>query len=756
MRMERRHITALRAEIEKDKEWKMMRRTGKRILAAVMSAGLILSAMDIPYTAAQETVISDESESAVVTQLLEQDETIDEESMKAIKGVLFSCTEYGLREYPGEAEGMVTMYSGQQLILKSYVIAEDGNGWYQVSVSVNGTKYEGYVEEAYVLCAEGDYQNSLPVQELNAVSEISDEQTEQEEAERLISMETQLQATSSDFEASIAAFPESYKSSLRALHAKHPNWVFVAQVTNIDWDTFIEAEMEPTRNLVPRSMDDAYKGKQSWAYNPETGEYIGLSGYNWVQASEEAVKYYADPRNFLTEDAVFQFELLTYNSNYQTEEGVEAIINGTFMSHITMADDVVTYAKAFCLAGAQTNVSPFMLAARVRQEQGAAGTSPLISGLYPGYEGYYNFFNIHAYGNTEAEIYANGLSYARENGWNTRYNSIAGGASILSANYISKGQDTLYLQKFDVDDSYYGLFSHQYMQNALGALNEGKTAYSVYQGMNILDNTFVFKIPVYTNMPVTASPRPDLAKVNEKEVKAFITRLYQNILKRDADEAGLLYWYTCLENGETAASVVAKFVNSEEFVKQKTTDADYVERMYKTMMNRSSDAAGKEYWLEVLQLGCSRRYVLSSFIGSPEFTEICSNYGVEKGRLAVKEGRDRNIELTKYVVRLYETALNRKPDNDGLNYWTEAIWTKTRTPYDAASQFIESAEFKSKQYSDKEYLTILYQTFFDRSPDKAGYAYWQEQLKAGMSRTQVLKHFAYSDEFKKITAGYGL
>ena len=89
--------------------------------------------------------------------------------------------------------------------------------------------------------------------------------------------------------------------------------------------------MTPERSLVPRSMDDSYKGKQSWAYDPITGEYKGLSGYNWVQASEAAVMYYADPRNFLTEDSIFQFELLTYNSNYQTEAGVEAIINGTFM-----------------------------------------------------------------------------------------------------------------------------------------------------------------------------------------------------------------------------------------------------------------------------------------------------------------------------------------------------------------------------------------------------------------------------------------
>lgn len=740
-----------------------MRKRRNQILAAVLSATLMLSATGISSTYAQETVQGAET-SDVLTELLAQDQTVDEAAIDQIKAILFNCTDYNLREYPGGKDMGITLYSGQQLVLLSYVIAEDGSGWYQVSVSVNGTVSEGYIEEAYVLCMEADYQDRLPVEDLveqAKINTVSDTETDTEEAqtgaaEKITGTDAKVQAVNADFEASIAAFPESYKANLRALHAAHPNWVFVPQITNIDWDTFIAAEMTPERSLVPRSMDDSYKGKQSWAYDPITGEYKGLSGYNWVQASEAAVMYYADPRNFLTEDTIFQFELLTYNSNYQTEEGVEAIINGTFMSHAQMADDVVTYAKAFCLAGAQTNVSPFMLAARVRQEQGAAGTSPLISGLYPGYEGYYNFFNIQAFGTTETEIYVNGLNYAKAQGWNTRYNSIAGGASILSGNYISKGQDTLYLQKFDVDDSYYGLFSHQYMQNILGALNEGKTAYSVYSGMNILDNTFVFKIPVYNNMPVAASPRPDLAKVNEKEVKAFVTRLYQNILKRNADEAGLYYWYTCLANGETAASVVAKFVNSDEFINQKTTDEDYVERMYTTMMNRKSDASGKAYWLDVLSAGCSRKYVLAQFIGSAEFTSICDKYGVTKGQIKLTEGRDHNVELTKYVRRLYQTALNRKPDTDGLNYWTEAIWTKTRTPYDVASQFINSQEFKNKKYSDKEYLTILYRTFFDREPDADGYAYWQKQLKAGMSRDTVLKKFAYSDEFKKLTESYGL
>ena len=433
-----------------------MKKGYSRILAGGLTVLLIVGNTGLSNINARELPGGNgiRSQSEMVEELLQQDETIDAEAAKQVRAILWNCTKYGLRKEPGGTENLVTMYSGQQLMLRSLVIAEDGTHWYEVEVSVSGIQYQGYIEEAYVLCNDVENFDKITVQdwsvqpepaieepstteetstteemttagevttteELSATEETSSTEepsateevstTEESTTEpstanyntRRITNNSTLQIASpgsrianDNFEASIAGFPESYKASLRALHVAHPNWVFVPQITNVDWNTFISEEMLPERSLVPRSMDDAYKGKQSWAYNPQTGEYYGLSGYNWVQASQTAVEYYADPRNFLSERDIFQFELLTYNSTYQNEAGVEAILSGTFMSHTMMPDDIVTYGKAFCLAGAQTNVSPYMLAARAKQEQGVAGTSPLISGTYPGYEGLYNFFNI--------------------------------------------------------------------------------------------------------------------------------------------------------------------------------------------------------------------------------------------------------------------------------------------------------------------------------------------------------------------------
>ncbi|MBQ8983570.1 MAG: DUF4214 domain-containing protein [Lachnospiraceae bacterium] len=726
-----------------------MRKKWKQMIIGSFAAALMISNYGSAFSMALNTDdnYAIRSESEVIRELLSQNDEGDSESASHIKAILYGIDEYGLRSAPGSEDQIAVINSGQQMILKSRTMREDGAIWYQVSVGISDVSYTGYIPEQYVLCID-----SVNLECLNdpGMSDIYVE-TDDELFPDAVSM-----YGADDFESAIAAFPDSYKDSLRKLHSAHPNWVFVPQITKVDWNKFITAEMVQDRSLVERSMDDSYKGKQSWAYNPETGEYYGRSGYNWVQASQEAVEYFADPRNFLKERDIFQFELLTYNSNYQTEAGVEAIISGTFMSNTMMPDDIVTYAKGFCLAGAQTNVSPYMLAARVRQEQGGAGTSPLISGNYPGYEGYYNFFNIHAYGNTEEEIYINGLSYARDNGWTSRYNSIAGGANVLGSSYITKGQDTLYLQKFDVDNSYYGLFSHQYMQNIRGAYNEGRTAYQAYSNMGILNNNFVFKIPVYQNMPLTACPMPENSS-RKKQIEDFISRLYVNILGRQADASGMQHWYNCLTiGGESAAAVSVRFVFSQEFIDQKVTDEDFVERMYKTMLGRGSDPSGKAHWLEVLNIGYSRRYVLARFVASQEFANICDSYEIEKGSVDLTEPRDIYPGAAGFVRRLYLATLKRNADVDGLNHWVSLIGTKSASPYDVAERIVNSQEFKNYQYSDEEYVKILYRAFLDRDPDPSGYQHWLNRLASGASREDILHGFANSAEFKNLAASYGI
>ncbi len=83
--------------------------------------------------------------------------------------------------------------------------------------------------------------------------------------------------------------------------------------------------------------------------------------------------------------------------------------------------------------------------------------------------------------------------------------SIIGGAKIIGKNYINRGQDTIYYEKFDMVSPYW----HQYMTNILAARSESITASKAYSD-EIKENTaLIFTIPVYENMPESACPIPE-------------------------------------------------------------------------------------------------------------------------------------------------------------------------------------------------------------------------------------------------------
>lgn len=304
-----------------------------------------------------------------------------------------------------------------------------------------------------------------------------------------------------------AGFPESYANGLAVLHARYQEWVFVPVKTGLTWKEVIDGETlkadgsSKPINMIGIGYDDSMKSTHPDDYDWETNKWTIYDGDSWVAVHPDYLAYIMDPRNFFTETAIFQFESLSYSQSH-TIEGVKAVIGSSFMSKDAVDSDesMFNYATAFMQLGQEVGVSPYHLVSRVRQEQGSKGTSSLISGTYPGYEGYYNYFNFGASGVTDKAVIENGLKYAKNQGWNTRYKSLKGGAERIAKNYIARGQDTLYFQKFNVvwKDMLYG---HQYMGAVLAPSSEAKSIAKAYTDKH---QAFVFKIPVYEEMPESA------------------------------------------------------------------------------------------------------------------------------------------------------------------------------------------------------------------------------------------------------------
>ena len=325
----------------------------------------------------------------------------------------------------------------------------------------------------------------------------------------------------------ISSFPDSYKPYLEELHRRYPNWKFTALYTGLDWNTVIDNENTFGRSLVPKSYSDMWKNTNPSVYNIEVDA-------GWVDASRRAVEYAMDPRNFLNYIRIFQFENLSFDQKTNNLEGIEKILYGTeFYNRIVeYVDSLGTtfrmdkrYSDLILLAGQTSGVSCYHLASRIKQEVGPFLSHSSISGVVPGYRGLYNFYNIGATSSSEPMgAIKNGLKYARDaNGasqetrdrylipWNNKERAITGGGIFIGSSYINRGQDTVYLQKFQVVNAGSGeLYWHQYMTNILAPYSESRSIYNGYLNADLLNTNMSFIIPVYNNMPDIPVQSPNI------------------------------------------------------------------------------------------------------------------------------------------------------------------------------------------------------------------------------------------------------
>ena len=341
-----------------------------------------------------------------------------------------------------------------------------------------------------------------------------------------ISIPTVSLPASASFASEISAFPASWQEKLTALHEKYPEWVFVAVPTGLSWQEAVKAETGK-KSLVEKYYNTLLRNTGEGHYNPKTGAYTYHDASTWVSASAAMVDYFMNPANFLNETYIFQFEALSYDRNYHTIEGVELILKGTFMhdaliSYVTADGEEVetekTYAEVIMEAAEKSMVSPYYLASKIRTEIGIK-PSGSVSGTYEGFEGLYNFYNIGA--NDGANPIANGLnwaslgkSYGRP--WTTPELSIINGAVWIGELYISKGQNTMYFERFNVaPGTGYALYTHQYMTNVYAVAGQSKSTYQGYESAGTLSDSKVFYIPTFKNMPdenttISFSAYPDI------------------------------------------------------------------------------------------------------------------------------------------------------------------------------------------------------------------------------------------------------
>jgi hypothetical protein len=236
-------------------------------------------------------------------------------------------------------------------------------------------------------------------------------------------------------------------------------------------------------------------------------------------------------------------------------------------------------------------------------------------------------------------------------------------------------------------------------------------------------------------------------------INSFITRLYQNILMRAPDEGGFNNWQNQLINRRaTGSDVAASMLFSNEFIRRNASNTDFINALYRACFGREPDASGRAFWVGQLNMGVPREIVFQSLINSNEFGRVCAAMTVERGTYVPSQ----EVMTRMFVVRLYNICLNRAPDIQGLNNWTNQLRAGTSTGSQAARGFFQSNEFTRRNLSNAQFVDTLYIAILDRQPDSAGRANWINRLNTGTSRNDVLNSFLSSNEFNRLCQSYGI
>ena len=92
-------------------------------------------------------------------------------------------------------------------------------------------------------------------------------------------------------------FPASYWPDLCSLKTKHPTWEFTPIFTGLDWSESVNNESACGISYIASSVETNIDRTCKNQYTS-----------TWYPASSSAVAYYMDPRNWLSEKYIFQFE----------------------------------------------------------------------------------------------------------------------------------------------------------------------------------------------------------------------------------------------------------------------------------------------------------------------------------------------------------------------------------------------------------------------------------------------------------------
>lgn len=201
-------------------------------------------------------------------------------------------------------------------------------------------------------------------------------------------------------------------------------------------------------------------------------------------------------------------------------------------------------------------------------------------------------------------------------------------------------------------------------------------------------------------------------------------------------------------------------------------DLAFVEQIYRDLLGRRPDVAGRDHWLGRLAAGASRGAVTSALARSPEqrqravtrlhtqlhrrlptsaerdalalFLAAPNGYDQVAAHIAGSPERvvDSELAATRFDDIIYRDVVRRDPQPAD----SEAVWSaldEGRSHASVALTVLTSAEARSQAVDQ------IYRRLLGRASDDSGRRFWAGQLTSGRSPEQVLAALTATEEYAR-------
>jgi hypothetical protein len=256
----------------------------------------------------------------------------------------------------------------------------------------------------------------------------------------------------------------------------------------------------------------------------------------------------------------------------------------------------------------------------------------------------------------------------------------------------------------------------------LSAPSSGSYSLIVVGGSNFANQNFadVFtSITVPLTLPPT-TPFPAQGNANAD----FVQAVYRAVLNRNAEPGGLTFFTGQLNGGTfTRLQVVQGIRNSPEHFGQE------IDAFYHTLLGRAADPAGRAGWVQQLETGVREEQIAFDFLNSPEYLSKGDKF---------------------FIDAMYQSLLGRAFDPTGEASWfnslgDDASGNPTHPATLTHAQVINDFLFSSESLN--RLVEGYYEVFLQRQADPGGLNSFVTQLQAGLPFLTIGQEFVSSDEF---------